>query len=105
MSETDGTPEQDERLEKITKLLSLAYAMISVLWLLWILIPEHRRRLLMMHAAASLRQTAGRLACRTGHQAMGLELRVSVENYELPYRLSLVREWAAKVYEKLRYTA
>jgi hypothetical protein len=93
------------RLEMAARILSLLYALISIVWLMWILIPEHQRKLWAMRAAARIRQVTGTLAFRTGHQAMGLEIASNVENYRLPYLLSAARDKAAALYEKLRYTA
>jgi hypothetical protein len=93
------------RLKMATQLLGLVYALASLLWLMWMLVPEHRKRLLAMQAAARMRQVTGTLAFRTGHRAMGLELASSVENYALPYRLSQARDWLSVLYDKLRYIA
>ena len=90
------------RLRIATELLGLAYT-IYVIWIL--LVPEHQRRLMMMRLMGLIRNSAGKAAFRTAHQAMGLEIRGHGTNYELPYRLSLVREWARREYDKLRYTA
>jgi len=90
------------RLRIATELLGLAYT-IYVIWIL--LVPEHQRRLMMMRLAGLIRNSAARAAFRTAHQAMGLEIRGHGTNYELPYRLSLLREWARRQYDKLRYTA
>lgn len=100
----DSEPEErvQRRLQIATELLGLAYT-IYVMWVL--LIPEHQRRLVLMRVTEAIRSAAGRAAFRTGHRAMSLEISASVENYELPYRLSLVRDRAAVIYEKLRYTA
>lgn len=104
-SATEETSSPDEqlliRLRIATELLGLAY-MIYVIWTL--LVPEHQRRQILMRLAASIRNSAGRAAYRTAHQAMGLEIRGHATNYELPYRLSLLREWAHREYDKLRYT-
>lgn len=101
----DETEQLTARLDLAVKAASLAYALASLLWLMWILIPEHKRRLLAMQAVAAVQTTARRQACRTGHQAMGHEATSGCENYLLPYRLSLLAERAGKVYERLRYTA
>jgi hypothetical protein len=85
-----------------TELAGLAY-MIYVMWVM--LIPEHQRRLMLMQATAMVQRAAAAAACRAGRQAMGLELSGYAKNYELPYRLSLLRDAAAAVYERLRYTA
>jgi len=101
--------QQDEdaarQLELATKILGLLYALISLAWLMWMLIPEHRKRLWAMRAVQAIRQATGTLAFRTGHKAMGHELASSTENYALPYLLSVARDKAAAVYERLRYTA
>ena len=111
MSKPSGKPQpesqQDDaerlltRLRIATELAGLAY-MIYVIWVL--LVPEHRRRLILMAATARIRTAAGAAASRTGRQAMGLELRGHASNYQLPYRLSQVRDAAAQLYDKLRYT-
>ena len=101
--------QQDEdtarRLELTTKALGLLYALASILYLMWVLIPEHKKRLMAMRAAETVRRATGRLAFRTGHLAMGHELASGVENYTLPYLLSRARDKAVTVYGKLRYTA
>lgn len=104
----DGEEPRDEtirRLEMTAKILSLVYALISLMFLLWALIPEHRKRLMAMKVAKTIEQSAWRTAFRAGHQAMALELSGHGTNYELPYRLSQVADKAGKAYEKLRYTA
>lgn len=90
------------RLKIATELLGLAYMMYA-LWIL--LVPEHSRRLILMRAAAAVRQRAAKAAFRTGHQAMGLEISGCGRNYELSYRLSQLRDAANRAYDKLRYTA
>lgn len=87
-------------LEVAARLLSLAYAA----WLIWTLIPEHRRRLMIMRGMAGIRNGAARAASRTGAQAISLEARTGAENYLVPYALSRVREAASAAYEKLRYS-
>ena len=89
------------RLRIATELAGLAY-MMYVMWVL--LVPEHRRRLILMAIAQRTRKAAGAAASRTARQAMGLELRGRGSNYELPYRLSQLRDAAGQVYDKLRYT-
>lgn len=94
-----------EKLELAAKLLGLIYALMSVLFLIWTLIPNHQKRLLGMRAMEAIRSSAERLASRTGAQAISLEARTGSENYLVPYGLSLLRDKAAVAYEKLRYTA
>ena len=103
--EAASSDETARRLEMAAKILGLIYALISLMWLAWAMIPEHRKRLWAMKATAAVRQGTGTLAFRTGHKAMGLELASSVENYTLPYLLSQARDKAGEFYEKLRYVA
>lgn len=104
----DTTPRDDSaarKLEMTAKILSLIYALISILWLIWILIPEHQKRLIAMRAAKTLERNAWRAAFRAGHQEMGLELSGLATSYQVPYRLSLLARKAEQAYEKLRYSA
>jgi hypothetical protein len=104
----EETTRQDDsvsKLETVTKMLSLTYAAMSVLLLVWMLIPEHKKRLAAMKVIRTLERNAWQTAFRAGHQAMGRELRGRATSYDLPYRLSLLGEKAGRAYEKLRYTA
>jgi hypothetical protein len=103
----ETTPQDDalRKLEMAEKVLSLAYALMSIVLLLWMLIPEHKKRLMAMQVIKTLERNAWQTAFRAGHQAMGLELRGRATSYDLPYRLSLLGEKAGRAYEKLRYTA
>jgi hypothetical protein len=91
-------------LETAAAILSLAYALASVLWLLWIMVPESTRRLWLMRVVHQMRGFLGRAAFRAGHQAMGLEISGHGVNYALPLTLSVARDKAAAVYERLRYS-
>jgi len=106
----DGQDEdgQEEALEKAAQVMGLAYATLSLaylLWMLWMHIPEHRRRLLLMITVNRADRFLGRLAFRTGHQAMGREISGQGQNYGLPLVLSAARDKAAAAYEKLRYSS
>lgn len=103
MDDEETTPQDDalRKIEMAIKLLTLAYS----LWIIWMMIPAHHKRLWAMRAVKTLERSAWRTAFRAGHQAMGLELRGRATSYELPYMLSLLGEKAGRAYEKLRYTA
>lgn len=109
MRDDEGEPvPQDDtaaKLETAAKLMSLLYALVSLLWLLWILIPEHKRRLAAMRMVKAIERSAWRTAFRAGHQEMGLELSGCATSYQVPYLLSRVAGKAGQAYEKLRYTA
>lgn len=98
-SEQDGSAQEAMRL--IAALLSLVYGV----WMIWMIIPEHRKRLMLMRLSQAIRNCASRTACLTGQSAMSEEVRSGVRNYHLVYGLSLVRDQAASAYERLRYTA
>ncbi len=103
----DAQSEEEQRLRTAAALASALYGLVSLGWLVWMLIPEHRKRLLGMKAAAAGRSLAGRAAFRTGHQAMGLELKGCGESgsgYAPVYLLSLARERAGRAYERMRYS-
>ena len=86
-------------MKVVAELLSLLY----VIWMVWLMIPEHRRRLMAMRAMEAIRSGAERAASRAGAQAISLEARTGTENYHLPYGLSLLAGKAAKAYDKLRF--
>ena len=90
------------RLRIATELLGLAYT-AYVIWIL--LVPEHRRKLITMRMLMGLHRAAATAASRTGRRAMALEARGFGKRYEIPYQLSLLREAAAELYDRLRYTA
>src|ERR1700733_6527954 len=106
MSEPSGPAEDASRAERFLTSLKIAMELLGLaltIYYLWImLIPEHSRKLMLMRAAETTRQRAGKAAFRAGHQAMGLEIRGRGKNYELPYRLSQARDLAGRAYDKLR---
>ena len=104
MSET-GSEGTAARIELVVKILGLVYSVICILWLVWAMIPEHRRRLIAMRVMTRMHSAATAAAFRTGHQAMALEISGCGENYSLPYALSIAAQQAARAYDKLRYTA
>lgn len=89
------------RLELAARAISLAYA----IWMVWMLIPEHRQKMARMRVMEAIRKSAGRAASRAGAQAISLEARTGTEAYLLPYGLSVLRDKAAAAYERARYTA
>lgn len=95
---------REDGVEKLMRLIQLAYALVSLGAVLWYLIPEHRKRLLAMKAADQTRRVTATLAFHTGARAISLEAACGVENYHVPYWLSRARDAAGRVYDKLRYT-
>ena len=68
----------------------------------WMMLPAHRRRLILMRLAAASRGLLSSLARRAGHMSMGTELKTGVEEYKLTSAISLSRDQMAAVYERLR---
>jgi hypothetical protein len=99
-----GRGEDEDALARRLKLAAEALSLVYAIWMIWVLVPEHRRKLAIMRITAGIQNTAGALASRTGTQAMSLEARTGRENYVLPYGFSLIREKAAAWYERLRYS-
>ena len=96
--------EQDpvaRRLEIVARLLSLGYAT----WMLWTLVPEPRKRRMIMRAALAIQNCADWAASHTAAQAISLEATTGSEpSYALPYGFSRIREKAAAWYERARYS-
>lgn len=101
---SEAAEEAAARIDLAVKVLGLAYTLMCLAWLAWAMIPEHRRKLLMMRLAEATRRSASRTASRAGHQAMGLEISGCGANYSFPYVLSLTRDKAAAALERLRYS-
>ena len=68
----------------------------------WMILPGHRRRLILMRLAEVSRLLLSSLARRSGHVCMGTELRTGVEEYRLTSAISLTRDQMAVIYERLR---
>lgn len=102
-SRDPGSSEAAARIELAVKILSLIYALACLLYLAWVMIPAHQRRLMTMQALTRAQSAASRTAFRAGHQAMGLELSGRGTNYSLPYTLSRAADLAAAARNKLRY--
>lgn len=93
------------RLETAARILSLLYALVSLLWLAWVLIPEHQRRLTLMRIARAAEKSAWHAASRAARAEMGHELSGRATSYALPYGLSRLAIAAARVYDRMRYSA
>lgn len=93
--------EEEKRLAQV----KMAEAMIGLalsLWMVWTLIPEHRRKLWRMGVLMRLQRLTGSAARRAGAASMRAELATGTENYHLAYGLALVREGLAAAYDRTR---
>ena len=87
-----------EQAELIQALLGIGLS----LWMLWIMVPQHRRQLARMRLLESLRRSTAWAARRAGAASMRAELATQQQNYALPYSLSLLRDRLAAAYDRTR---
>ena len=91
--------EQPGRMQQIAGL-------VLTLVMLWMMLPEHQRRLILMRAAHSLQRAAARAAHREGHAGMGNELDGrpgdAHRRYSAAYHLSRARDAFTASLEALR---
>ena len=87
-----------EQAELIQALLGIGLS----LWMLWIMVPQHRRQLARMRLLNSLQRSMGWAARRAGAASMRAELATEQQNYALPYMLSLARDRLTCAYDRTR---
>lgn len=92
----------DEELAQRVKMIEAALSLGITLWVIWSLIPQHRRQLWRMSLLNRLQRWTGSAARRTGAASMRAELATQVENYHLTYALSLMRERLGAAYDRTR---
>jgi hypothetical protein len=92
----------EETIAQRIKLTEAALTLGLTLWCLWLMIPEHRRKLWRMALLDRARRWTGWAARRTGAASMRAELATGAENYRLAYGLSLAREWLGAAYDRTR---
>ena len=87
------------RLQRIAGLL-------VTLTMLWLMLPEHQRTLILMRAARLAQHVAHRAARREGNAGMGDELAGragdAARRYSLAYALARARDRAGAALEQLR---
>lgn len=100
-----NSSERESSVQEVTRLIAALLSLVYAVWMIWMIIPEHRKRLFLMRLSQVIQSGASWTACRIGELAIQEEARSGVRNYYLVYGVSLVREQAATAYERLRYTA
>lgn len=103
MSSSDE-PADDGRAAQVVRTLAGMISLLYSLALIWMMIPEHQKRLALMRLSRAIRNSARWAACRAGERAMLEEARSGVRNYLLPYSLSLLADRAVQAYDRWRYT-
>ena len=81
-------------------------ALILSLLIMWGMLPEHQRRLIIMRVTVILQRASGAAARAEGHRGMGDELAGRLgeaeRRYSAAYTLSRWRDGAHRVYEAMR---
>jgi hypothetical protein len=93
VSEQNGTSE-----ERLRMLVSLAY----LAGVAWLMMPEHKRQLLIMRVTVTARAAATELARRAGVASMRNELDTGRQVYTVPYLLSRARDRLGRAYDAAR---
>lgn len=92
-------------LQSLTRLAALVTVLVELAAMVWVMVPDHRKRELAMRAAAAGRRVTATLASRTARAAMARELASGADDYQVPYWFSRARDACARAYERLRYTS
>lgn len=97
--------DDESRVEKISRLISL----LITLYMLWTIIPKHRRKLMLMKIVHSAKNSTLRLANASGRFAMRAELAGEDEAADLGYSTAYSLMTGAygrcvKWYDRLRDT-
>ena len=82
-----SSPQQEDTprlLASLYLLLSLAY----LLWMLWLMVPDHHKTMLRMRLLRSSSRVTSRLARHAGAASMSRELATGCEQYGLPLWLA-----------------
>ncbi|MDA8316523.1 MAG: hypothetical protein M0010_15340 [Actinomycetota bacterium] len=90
---------EDDKGQKLQLLLALL-AVAAEIW--FVLIPEHRRKEILLQLTRRTKSLCSRLARRIGEREMAAELRGERPAYELSYFFSCVRDRASELYESIR---
>ena len=92
-------PSQVAKQEAAKQAVILVFAVVTVLMMLWLSKPDALRSARLRVAAASSRVLSS-LSRRAGHTSMGIELTSGTEWYQIPLRLSRLRDGATRMYER-----
>jgi hypothetical protein len=92
----------DDQYANRLKLLEAAAGLALTAWLLWSMIPDHRRQLWRMGLLSRLHRWTALAARRAAAASMAAELASGQENYTVPYGLSLLRDRFTTAYERAR---
>ena len=72
------------------------------LWVIWEMIPSHRKRAMLMRAHLAGQKTTAACARRAGAASMRAELATGHAEYSVPLGLSRLRDAFGEAYDKAR---
>lgn len=91
-----------DRTQRTLEALQQALSMSLAGWMLWTMVPEHQRQAFKMRILLTGQKIAGKGASLTAAASMRAELTSGLDNYALPYVLSLARELLGRAYDRAR---
>lgn len=96
------SPQQEEAIPQLLASLYLLFSLAYLLWMLWLMVPEHRKTMLRMRLLRSSSQATSRLARHAGAASISRELATGLEQYGVPYRLARWSLALDAAYERAR---
>jgi hypothetical protein len=88
----------EDRLALRLQLAEAGLGLAISLWLLWTMVPEHRRQELKMRLLTIAQQMSQASARRIGEVSMGIELATGEQAYQVPLFLSRCSEAIGRAY-------
>lgn len=81
-------PQQEEGMPQLLVSLYLLLSLAYLVWMLWLMVPDHHKTMLRMRLLRSSSRVMSRLARHAGAASISRELATGLEQYGLPYRLA-----------------
>jgi hypothetical protein len=92
----------EERMVQRVKLIEAALGLGLSMWMLWQMVPQHRRLEWRMRLLLRAQSLTGMCARRTAGLSMRAELATGRQDYTLPMAFSTLREGLAAAYDRAR---
>lgn len=83
-----SSPQEQEDMPRVLASLYLLLSLAYLVWMLWLMVPEHRKTMLRMRLLRSSSLVMSRLARHAGAASMSRELATGCEQYGLPLWLA-----------------
>lgn len=103
----DTDPSRQQQRENRIKLLIVLTDLAAMVWLAWLMLPEHQRSAATMRAASHVRRASQKAALRMGCNGMALELAAGQHAGRLWYEtarltMTAVHDRATQLYNSQR---